>query len=555
MKQRRKLNPVFVGIVVFLLVLALVGPFITKLVHPTKYIQCDATTLTIDVLYYQGNEAATRQISLPRGASVTIKEANESSSIVRYQDETFTIDNTYLANSLSECVDFEYVYPRRLINMRDKKDGQIVKTIAKKAERLRVVSVNENDLDTTTGEIRWFQVEKDNKTYWINGTAVETTPDLAKVDYATSLAYSSYWDEYYGQGYSKNAFIDQIDYKPIEKVQYEDNIMPKQVNAVHVSLENMLLDKEYFLSLNDTTGINSIVVELKGDGGSLFYDSKVIDDYLKDPELASQNALADTEQLKALIQEYQDDGYYVIGRLVTFKDAIFASQNPHESITDKDGNLILHNDEYWPSAYSRDTWQYNVAIAKEIASLGINEIQFDYVRFPDGMVNTKDTLDLHNTYNESKTAAIQNFLLYARQELTPYHVYLAADIFAWPVVAQDDQDIGQYLPAIANVVDVVCPMPYADHFSQGAMGIENPVTQPKETLYQFTSIAKKQLQSLVYPAKYRTWIQGYSYGSDDIKNEIEGIYQANAFGYMVWYGNGNKSDIKSIQDGFISKSK
>jgi len=38
-----------------------------------------------------------------------------------------------------------------------------------------------------------------------------------------------------------------------------------------------------------------------------------------------------------------------------------------------------------------------------------------------------------------------------------------ADMFAWPIVACDDQDIGQFLPAIANVVDIICPMPYLDH--------------------------------------------------------------------------------------------
>ncbi len=73
------------------------------------------------------------------------------------------------------------------------------------------------------------------------------------------------------------------------------------------------------------------------------------------------------DELKDLIKEFQDQGYYIIGRIVTFKDQIFALQNSKESITDNSGNLIVHNDEYWPSAYSRKAWMYNVAIAKEVA--------------------------------------------------------------------------------------------------------------------------------------------------------------------------------------------
>ena len=48
------------------------------------------------------------------------------------------------------------------------------------------------------------------------------------------------------------------------------------------------------------------------------------------------------DELSSLFKELQDDGFYVIARVVTFKDAIFASQNPDDSFTDQNGNLVLH---------------------------------------------------------------------------------------------------------------------------------------------------------------------------------------------------------------------
>ena len=123
-------------------------------------------------------------------------------------------------------------------------------------------------------------------------------------------------------------------------------------------------------------------------------------------------------------------------------------------------------------------------------------------------------------------------------------------MFAWPIVACDDQDIGQFLPAIANVVDIICPMPYLDHFSSGSFGIEDPVENPYDTLYAFTKISNEQLKSIKYPAKYRTWIQGYNMDAEDVKQEIKALKDTNYPDYMVWLASGDKKDIDKIKKGF-----
>lgn len=542
----------FAMTIVVIIALLICIPIINGLIHPDVYLAPDSDMMTISIPYAQGDEARVKTMKLPRGTKVQLRSRGDIRSEVAYNDISFEVDNDQLANSLEEAVQADYVYPRRLFNLQINKHGKLSNTVVHKGEKLKVVRVDTKDLDTKTGTVAWYKVKKNKKTYWISGTHVETSEKAAQKNYGSGITYSKYWDDYYGKGYSKDAYIDQIDYKAEKKYRYKDNPIRTDINAVHVSLDNLAKHKKYYKSLNDKTGINAIVVELKSDDGRLAYQSEVPKDYLSKPKEALQTATLSTRDVKKLIKEYQDDGYYVIGRIVTFKDSIFASQNKSEAIVDKKGKLVTLNDEYWPTVYSRKAWMYNVSIAKEIANMGINEVQFDYCRFPDGLASEEDSVNLHNRYDESKVSAIQGFLTYAHDEIAPYHVYVGVDVFAWPVVIQDDNDIGQFFPAVANAVDVISPMPYTDLFSSGSMDIDDPTSHPKKTLYEFSKRAKNQLDQLNNGTIYRTWIQGYSpFDAGDVKAEIKGINQAGCQGYMVWYGRGDVEDLKTVQKGFV----
>ena len=540
--------------VLSLILLVFVMLKISDAIHPMRYIAYEEAMMEVSVPYKQDGEIAEKKFSIPRGTKVSIREKGDKKTLVRYDGEEFYVENKYLVDSLEECVKVDYIYPRRLVNLREKKNGALSNKTVEKGEKVKVVEVSVEDLDTETGVVNWYKVKKGSKQYWINGMYVETSEKLATQNYAETIEYSTYWDAYYGAGYSKEAYFNQIDYKPIEKKRYEDNELVENINSVHVSLEILLNNKDYYLNLNNETSINSLVVELKGDEGYIWYQSDVVKKYYDDISEVQGYVLCSKEELANVFKEFQDDGFYMIARIVTFKDGVFALAHPSEALTDTNGTPVLHNNEYWPSAYSRKAWMYNVDLAKEIATCNVNEIQFDYVRFPDGtLYDTMDgILDFHNTYEESKVSALQGFLMYAREELEPLEVYIAADIFAWPVVAEDDQDIGQFLPAIANVVDVISPMPYTDHFSKGAMNIPDPTAEPEKTLYEFSMRTKRQLNKFESNCIYRTWIQGYGYFSaDDMIAQIQGINKAGYQGYMVWFGNGEPGNLEINKAGYI----
>ena len=189
--------------------------------------------------------------------------------------------------------------------------------------------------------------------------------------------------------------------------------------------------------------------------------------------------------------------------------------------------------------------------------MGFNEIQFDYVRFPDGTWRyDKDEIDYRNLYQESKAQAIQRFLTYACDRLHAQGVYVSADVFG--ECAEDYVTAyGQYWPAISAVVDAISGMPYPDHYS--ATGSYRPWEHPYETLYQFGSMAAQRQQETASPAVVRTWIQCYNairepyntYGPDEVGAQIKALRDTGCSGgYMTWNAASSAAKYRSLMAAF-----
>ena len=160
------------------------------------------------------------------------------------------------------------------------------------------------------------------------------------------------------------------------------------------------------------------------DGTAVSYASPVMQQYSPSAYAAAQDTM---EGFKANVQKLRDAGYYVIGRITVFNDAHLAADHPEYVISDLNGTPLKISSMYWPSAYNRTVWQYKVELALEAAALGFNEIQFDYIRFPDGAYKYEQagTIDYKNTYGESKAQAVQRFLIYAAERLHDAGYYLS----------------------------------------------------------------------------------------------------------------------------------
>ena len=294
-------------------------------------------------------------------------------------------------------------------------------------------------------------------------------------------------------------------------------------------------------------GFNAIVLDIKDEGGQLSYNSKVqtaIDIG------SSRNMIRDID---AVLKEFHDNGIYVVGRIVTFKDPIYAgSVKTTVAYKKADGTTWKdYSGKAWPNPYNENSWEYPIALAKEAAELGFDEIQFDYIRFPSSEGKVKEIAYGFNSATASKADTICAYLTKVMQELAPYNIPISADVFGITTKRDGDfENIGQDFARISGIVDVVCPMVYPSHYANNEYKIAKPDLAPYDTIYRALQDAQKRL--LVYSgdsnakvASIRPYLQDFTaswlgkgnyqtYGTDQVAKQIQATYDLGLKDFTLW---------------------
>jgi hypothetical protein len=286
------------------------------------------------------------------------------------------------------------------------------------------------------------------------------------------------------------------------------------------------------LNLLDTTELNALVIDMKGDRGMVPYPSNVA----LATEVGAQRVIT-IRDLPGLVTDLRKRGIYAIARIVVFKDNLLASGKPALAVRRQDGSLFRDREGLaWANPYSRDVRRYNIDMAVEAARAGFDEIQFDYARLPDatGLVYERPWTE------QNRTAAIDGFLNEARTALTPFNVFLAVDIFGYVCWNLDDTKIGQNLEQMAAIVDYVSPMLYPSSFQFGIPGYRNPVEHPYEIVR--LSLEQARRRTKLPPAHFRPWLQtfrDYAFGgrpftAGEVRSQIKAAEDFGAGGWMLW---------------------
>jgi hypothetical protein len=285
------------------------------------------------------------------------------------------------------------------------------------------------------------------------------------------------------------------------------------------------------LEVIEKSKLNALVIDIKGDRGLIPYPSAI-------PEAAKIGALKvrTVPDLKEMVAGLKAKGLYLIARVVTFKDTLLAAAHPEWAI--KLGGGLWRDREglSWIDPYRREAWNYILSVAEEAAAAGFDEIQFDYIRFPDavGLVFAQPTDE------KSRVATIVAFLQEAKRRLTPYNVFLAMDSFGYVCWNENDTGIGQHIEDIAGVAEVISPMLYPSGFQFGIPGYRNPVQNPYEIVFKSLEECKRRTAGL--PARYRPWLQaftdyafgGKAFGADEIGKQVKASRDAGTDGWMLW---------------------
>ncbi len=287
------------------------------------------------------------------------------------------------------------------------------------------------------------------------------------------------------------------------------------------------------------TEINGLVINVKDDNGFITYQSNV-----EAVQKLNENTPIPIEDVKSILKVLKEYDVYTIGRIVAFKDKNFAVQSPDHSIQLKSGGTWLDPNSGnipWINPFDKYVWDYNVAIAKEAALLGFDEIQFDYVRFPDGAKKYNPITEFPGRNDRDKDEAVAEFLEYARKELEPYNVNLGADVFGIITRTWDDypEDIGQTWILMGEHVDNLAPMVYPSHYSTGWYNLENPNAHPYLVVKGAMEEAIEKNASMEKPPVIRPWIQdfdwaGIEYGPGKVRDQIIAAKELGVTGYMIW---------------------
>lgn len=388
----------------------------------------------------------------------------------------------------------------------------------------------------------------------IKGTAVKIKQE--KTDSANMLWYNIGYENATGgvNGWilaehtvkDRTELIDEnlrkLDLSPQDKtLGYPDN--PRvEVRGIYLTLysaSGARLDK--LIEMSKRTKINTFVIDVKDDNGNMLFATEAAEKY--NPEA---NVKAPIKDIKALMQKLKDNNIYTIARIVSFKDPSYAKKHPDKAIVYKDSGKPFTNSDglIWVSAHDRELWDYNLAVSKEAAAAGFNEIQFDYVRFPASNGGKLDkVLDYRNEKSESKPEAVQNYLKYAREQLAPMQVYISADIYGLVGSVSDDMALGQYWEAVSNVVDYVSPMMYPSHYANGTYGLSVPDAYPYETILHSTRDSVNRNKNIETPAIIRPWIQDFTaawvpghikYGAKQLELQIKALEENGVKEYLLW---------------------
>ncbi|WP_099362297.1 putative glycoside hydrolase [Fredinandcohnia onubensis] len=331
---------------------------------------------------------------------------------------------------------------------------------------------------------------------------------------------------------------------------------PDAIRGVYVTAHSAGGDRfSQLVQLIDNTDLNAMVIDVKDDFGYLTYvppqgsnHQKISKDYIKDPT--------------AMLKKLEEKQIYPIARVVVFKDSVLAQQRPELSF--KDGDKVWKNGrgEAFVNPFLKEVWDHNVGIAIEAAKLGFQEIQFDYVRFPEGFERRDSSLtysmgeyekvDLDNV--QKRVAAVTDFVAYAKEKLEPYNVKVSVDIFGYTATLPEAPGIGQNFTKISEHVDVISSMIYPSHWTS-YFGIPRPDLEPYRLVSEYAKVENHKLNQIENRPVSRPWLQDFTaswlgkgnytvYGKNEIEAQIKGLQDQGIHEFLLW--NAGNSYTKGV---------
>jgi hypothetical protein len=315
------------------------------------------------------------------------------------------------------------------------------------------------------------------------------------------------------------------------------------VSSVHATSAKL----PAYLDFVKAQGMNSLVVDFKDDEGYVTYDTQL-------PEPLRIGAVRRRFNIQDVVSAAHAKGLYLIGRIVVFRDRQLYNADSYayaawdkavkgpwrylKKVTDEQtGQETLYQGEYWVDPYSERVWDYNVAIAREMQEKGVDEVQFDYIRFPsDGDIG--GITWRFRKPGMGKREALESFLAKAREALT---VPISADVYGYCGWARISNWVAQNIEMYSRYVDVIQPMFYPSHFPRDFLGSMQYLPRA-EYLYREGTIRAADI--VAGRSVIRPYVQAFRIGGElkftpdvyaaYLKSQVRGSLAGAGSGFTLW---------------------
>ncbi|PYQ40312.1 MAG: hypothetical protein DMG99_14330, partial [Acidobacteria bacterium] len=327
-------------------------------------------------------------------------------------------------------------------------------------------------------------------------------------------------------------------------------------------------------------GGNAVVFDIKDSDGSVAIP-------FEHPLLGEHKVYI--HNVPKLVHFLHQQNMHAIARIAIFRDERLVTQHPELAVQSRKNHTAWRENGklVWTDPSNPKVQDYNIALAKHVAQLGVDEVQFDYVRFPaegdqkdaafvfqNGLPVAEATPAVspdstclvplprrHHKKEDTHPApqmqkgpcpvaakpaprgpqrsdVIAGFLKKAYSELHPTGALLSLDVFgvmAWQR-SVDLSHTGQDIVQMARYCDVLSPMIYPSHFF-GMDKIAHPGDEPAHFIGE--SMDRFELITKGSGVVIRPWLQAFhwrtkTYSPEYIKIQVETARSKGGIGFLFW---------------------
>lgn len=550
-KRKIKIGRVLAFVIILILIIGIIIFFTSKgknisIGKSSMYLAGDTNKVTTYIM--DEDNSLKENSELVRGKKVIYsgKKVNMNDNeylLIKFDNKEYYVNAKQLVKNVKDVVLEKERYVRTSVTVYENETDSKIASFIKKGNKLDIIGYDRLFDD---GNVNMYKIKYNDTEGYVYSKYLVNDKESADSVYNENGVYDIHKDRKFKGRELYGGKASTLDYYPYERVEFEDNKLLKKAKTMYLNA-GTIGSIDSYLKIAKENGVNAIVVDIKD--GALAYSSNVAKEI---SPTAYATAINDNSSYKSAIDKIKDAGIYAIGRIVVFNDVHYGKDHPEDCISSTASSRL------WPSAYSRGAWYYNVELAKEaVKEMGFNEIQFDYVRFPEDAYNMsiKGNSDFKNKYDEEKAEAVQNFLFYATDQIHKVGAYLSVDVFG-ECSGEYVTAYGQYWPAISNIVDAISSMPYTDHFGRSV----DTWTNAYQTVYNWAKGAAARQKEIPTPAVARTWITAYDtpywkptviYNASKIEDQVRALYDAGLDGgFITWNSASSLAKYEQIKTAF-----